>query len=83
MKRVSDFRQKEVVNISDGRRLGFITDVEVNLEKGLIEAIIIPGQGKFLGFMGGEGDYVIPWSDIEKIGDDVILVRVEEKYRRA
>lgn len=44
-----DIRNKEVINIYDGRSLGFVEDVELNLEKGTIEAIIIPGEKGFFG----------------------------------
>lgn len=37
-------KNKEVINISDGRSLGFVSDIEVNLEKGAIEGIIIPAE---------------------------------------
>ncbi|MDO4563837.1 MAG: YlmC/YmxH family sporulation protein [Clostridia bacterium] len=77
MYRTSDFRQKEVINVTDGKRLGFISDVEVNLERGVIEAIVVPGQRRFFGLFGNESDYVIPWGNIAKIGDDIILVTTE------
>ena len=74
MLKASDFRQKEVVNICDGRRLGFVCDVDINLEKGTLNAIVVPGCGKILGLFGGDDDYVIPWHCIKTIGDDIILV---------
>lgn len=37
-----DFKHKEVVNISDGRRLGFVQDVTADLETGMITSIIVP-----------------------------------------
>ena len=80
MNRISDFKQKEVINISDGRRLGFVCDIEVNLEDGRIEAIIIPGGGKLFGFLGKENEFVIPWENIKKIGEDIILVDIDERY---
>ena len=50
-----DIRNKEVINIYDGRSLGFVEDVELNLEKGTIEAIIIPAERGFMGlFPRGE-----------------------------
>ena len=50
-------KNKEVINISDGKSLGFVSDIEVNLEKGTIEGIIIPGErGLFrLVFKRGNG----------------------------
>lgn len=74
MLKASDFRQKEVINIYDGKRLGFVCDVDIDLEKGVLNAIIIPGNGKVLGLFGGDDDYVIPWTKIKTIGEDIILV---------
>lgn len=72
-----DLRNKEVINIYDGRSLGYVYDIEVNLEKGIIEGIIVPAQRSFFSFFGrGDSDYVIKWKDIKRIGDDVILVDV-------
>lgn len=70
----SDLKLKEVVNISDGKRLGTITDIEIDVEQGKLTAIVVPGQGKFLGLFGRNEDIVIPWEKIHKIGLDVILV---------
>ncbi|MTI66495.1 MAG: YlmC/YmxH family sporulation protein [Firmicutes bacterium] len=80
MLKTSDLSEKEVVNVRDGSRLGLISDIEVNLQKGIIEAIIIPGPGKILGFFGKENDIVITWKDIVKIGKDVILINYETDY---
>lgn len=76
--KISEFQTKDVVNILDGRRLGQITDLEINLKLGQIDAIVVPGQGKFLGFFGGGNDLVIPWKNIVKIGKDVVLVRLDQ-----
>ncbi len=81
----ADFRNKEVINISDGKRLGFVSDVDINFEKGTIEAIIVPGpSGIFSFFSGGANDYVIPWNNITKVGDDIILVNysLPSSYKR-
>jgi YlmC/YmxH family sporulation protein len=80
MARVSDFQVKDVVNVSDGKKLGNITDIEINLDTGKIEAIIMNSGGKVLGFFGKEEETVIPWSQIVKIGEDVILVRTRGSY---
>lgn len=82
MNRSSDFKQKEVINIADGRRLGFVNDVEINLEDGRIEAIIIPGSGRLFGIIGKESELVIPWDRIRKVGEDIILVEMEDRFMR-
>lgn len=75
MVKISDFQIKDVVNVSDGKRLGNIADIEINLLTGKIEAVVISGNGKVLGFFGKDEEVVIPWKNILKIGQDVILVR--------
>jgi YlmC/YmxH family sporulation protein len=75
MVRISDFQIKDVVNISDGKKLGNIGDIDINLTTGKIEAIVIGKSGRVLGLFGKDEDIVIPWRNILKIGEDVILVR--------
>ena len=71
-------KNREVINIRDGRSLGFICDIEVNLEKGTIEGIIIPAGKRLFSFLGSkEDDMMIRWDRIRTIGDDVVLVDVE------
>lgn len=78
MVRISEFQVKDVVNISDGRKLGNISDIEINLDTGRIETIIISDSGRLLGFFGKEEETIIPWHQIVKIGTDVILVRFND-----
>lgn len=75
--RIYDFRQKEVINLLDGTRLGYVFDAVINVETGQVEALIIPGQGKVLGLFGKDNEYVIPWDRIQKIGDDIVLVNLD------
>lgn len=84
MNRTADFKQKEVINLSDGRRLGFVCDVEVDLESGKIESIVIPGGGggRIFGFIGKDNEFIIPWEKIKKVGEDIILVDLDERYLR-
>ncbi|NLA60285.1 MAG: YlmC/YmxH family sporulation protein, partial [Firmicutes bacterium] len=80
--RASDLATRDVVNTVDGRRLGNIVDVELDLTNGKIVAVIVPGQPKMLGVFGRSDDYVVPWENIRKIGEDVILVEISERYLR-
>ncbi len=79
--RASDFRHKEVIDISTGNRLGFMTDIDVDLEEGRVNAIVIPGKRRFFGILPPEEDIVIEWRRIKKIGDDIILVATEGDRR--
>lgn len=74
----SCIKDREVINIRNGRRLGVVSDVEIDFEQGKITSIIIPGPGKFISLFGKDNDTTIPWSCIKKIGDDVILVDIDE-----
>ena len=73
---VMDFRHKEVVNINNGKRLGFVQDVCANLETGRITSIIVPGGKKLMSMFAKEDDIVIEWEKIKCIGDDIILVDI-------
>ncbi|PWW27456.1 YlmC/YmxH family sporulation protein [Cytobacillus oceanisediminis] len=78
MVKISEFQMKDVVNVADGRKLGNIGDIDININTGKIEAVVIGGAGKVLGFFGKDEDIVIPWKNILKIGEDVILVRYKD-----
>jgi YlmC/YmxH family sporulation protein len=78
MIRISEFQLKDVVNVSDGKKLGNIGDIEINIQTGKIEAVIINGSGRVLGFFGKDEEIIIPWKNILKVGEDVILVRYKE-----
>lgn len=79
----TELRCKEVICVSDGRRLGFVCDAIIKVPEGCIEAILVPGPCKFFGLWGPSEDYVIPWGRICKVGPDIILVDINpENCRR-
>ena len=80
MGRLSAFAKKEVVNLADGRSLGFLCDADVNLDTGRVEAIVVSVAGKVLVGSAKFQELVIPFEKIKKIGEDIILVNVEERY---
>ena len=72
-----DFKHKEVINISDAKRLGYVQDVCADLGTGKITSIIVPGNtNKFMSLFSSNNDIEIPWEKIKCIGDDVILVDI-------
>ena len=76
MSRGIDFRQKEVINTKDGKILGFVIDVDAELEAGAIKSIVVAQVGKVLKSLGGKNNITIPWSNVKLIGEDVILVEI-------
>ena len=71
---ITDMREKEVINLKDGCRLGNVCDVEFDTCSGSIVSIIIFGRGKAFGLFGRGEDIKVCWNDIKVIGDDTILV---------
>ena len=71
-----DFKHKEVININNGKRLGYVQDVCADLETGMITSIIVPGSNKIMSFFNQNNDIVIPWQNIKCRGDDLILVEI-------
>ncbi|MEG2377061.1 MAG: YlmC/YmxH family sporulation protein [Clostridia bacterium] len=72
--RITDLSCKEVINICDGTRFGFVNDIEIDCACGTVVSIIVPGPSKFPWFFRQKDDYIIPWDAIRRIGDDIILV---------
>lgn len=75
-----ELREKEVINLCDGTRLGCPCDFEFNVYEGAITALIVTRPGGFLGFSRAN-DIIIPWDKIECIGADAILVRITSEER--
>ncbi|GAB6173523.1 YlmC/YmxH family sporulation protein [Paradesulfitobacterium aromaticivorans] len=78
--RISELRMLDIVNIKDGRRLGPIKDLDLDLERGVVKGIVVPGATKSWGFFGGgrSEDVMVPWDRVKKIGVDVILVDAQD-----
>ncbi|MBQ2944680.1 MAG: YlmC/YmxH family sporulation protein [Ruminococcus sp.] len=80
--RIVELRHKEVINSSNGCRIGFVDDVEVDTLTSQVRAIIVFGRPRCLGLLGRNDDVIIPWSDIQLIGEDTILVSTNIKYNQ-
>ncbi len=72
--RLSELQHKDIVDLN-GRRIGNIIDVKLDRDGKLI-SLVIESSRKFLKFKQTEGESEISWDKIERIGDDVILVRI-------
>lgn len=78
--RLCELREKEVINACDCKILGCVVDIVVDMCKGRVEAIIIPGPGgRMCGFLGSDSEYIIPFECIKRVGPDIILVEICEE----
>ena len=78
---LTELRQKEVINLNNGEKLGFVDDIRFESDTGRVVDLMIMGRSVFLGLFGKEEDIVLSCSDIELIGKDTILVRYNENNR--
>ncbi|EDM98121.1 sporulation protein, YlmC/YmxH family [Pseudoflavonifractor capillosus ATCC 29799] len=72
--RIADLRCKEIINVTDGSRFGYVGDVEVDLDTGQICALVVPGRLRLFGLLGREEDRIFPWESVRRFGEDIILV---------
>ncbi len=75
--RFTDLQCKEVICINDGRRLGYISDVQIEVPEGNVLAIVVPGPCRMLGLFGRRDDFLIPWRCICRVGPEIVLVDVK------
>ena len=74
--RLSDLQNKDVLNIIDGKLVGNIIDIMINSSNGIMESLIIEKSKFFVSLFSNKNEIEIKWNQIEKIGEDVILVRI-------
>ncbi len=72
--RVSDLQMKDVISLFDGRRLGRITDIELE-DEGVIKYFVVEPK-RFFRFFGAKEELNVSMKQIKKIGEDVILVEI-------
>ena len=75
--RITDMHDKEVINICDGTRLGYVDDFEVDTCTAQITALVICGRSRLFGILGRDPDVVVQWKDIEVVGDETVLVNFQ------
>ena len=77
--RIAQLRNKEVIHVKNGVRIGFINDIEIDMQTAHISAVVVYGRLRWFGLLGREKDFVISWKDVVLFGDDAVLVNYEEK----
>ena len=78
--RITQLRNKEIIDIRSGCRYGYVGDLEIDLETGRVHALVVPGRLRLFGLLGRERERVFLWNAVRRFGEDIILVEgVEEK----
>lgn len=78
--KLSNLAGKEIINLYDGARLGMIGESEllIDTQSGRVESIIIPTSGTLINLFNRQKELIIPWRAIKKVGNEVIIVELEE-----
>lgn len=78
--KISDLRNMRIVNMANGKVLGKISDLVMDVNRGYVKAIVLPGGARWPAFLSREKEVEVPWENIKKIGQDVIIVDVPEAW---
>lgn len=73
--KISELQMKDVIAMETGERLGYISDLDIDTQRGQLQGLVITLKGKAMGLFGKDEEVVIPWAQIVNIGADVILVK--------
>lgn len=73
--RLSDLQSKDVINTMDGSKVGNIIDVNIE-RNGELHSLIVEKSKFLISLFTTKDEIEITWDNIEKIGEDVILVRL-------
>ncbi|CQR71547.1 PRC-barrel domain protein [Sporomusa ovata DSM 2662] len=82
--RISEMTGKEVINLGDGARLGIVGECELTFDScsGVIGGLILPKRKTVFNFLGDNQIVLIPWEAIKRIGDEVVIVDLDNAYER-
>lgn len=72
--RIGEIRNRDVISVADGVRIGLVGDIEIDTQTAALTSIVVYGRPRFFGLLGHEEDCVIPWNSIRTIGEDAVLV---------
>lgn len=81
--KISDLKNMRVVNLGNGKVMGKIVDLVLDVNRGYVKAVVLPGESKLLGIWNSDKVTEVPWNRIKKIGKDVIIIDLPESYSLA
>ena len=71
---IDQLQNKDVINIENGCKIGYVTDVEADVCSGRISAIIVSPVSSGFSFRRPDG-LRVDWCDIVVVGEETILVK--------
>ena len=71
---LSELKSMEVIDISEGKRLGFIGDIIFDDDLTYIKSFVIPCQSGVFSVFKKKEEIEISWEQIKVIGVDIMLV---------
>ena len=76
--RFSSLQCKDVINVNDGSKLGYVNDVEMDDACLCITCLVICRSSlmDYIKFFHGNQEMVLSMSKVVSIGEDVILVNI-------
>ena len=78
MFKISDLAKRDIINITDGSRLGPVKDIHIDSAAGTVVALVLKTpKRRYMGLMSAGQDIVVPWDKIRKIGVDAVLVDID------
>ena len=83
MRRISTeiLRELEVINLCDGEKLGYICDLEIDLDDARILAVVVERSCTGFSLFSEKERYLIPWCYIQCIGEDTVLVKLDRAQK--
>lgn len=76
MMHISDLQNKSIIDLNTGKNLGKIIDLVLD-DKGSTVEIVVEKKRSFLKFLSGGESTNIKWNNINKIGEDAILIYID------
>lgn len=81
MIKATQLEMKDIINLSDGAKLGPVKDLHIDIETGKVVALVLQAPRRYMGLMRSGRDMVIPWDLVKKFGLDTVLVDLQPMDR--
>lgn len=73
--RLTELQDKEIVDIVTGKVIGNIIDILLD-NNGTLESFIVEKNKFLISLFTSKSEVEVKWKQVEKIGEDIILVRL-------